>query len=310
VAWADDPYDSNPNEGVEWRSLWALRADTNGVAPFNRPAGWDTDGDGMPDSWEIAHGLNPSVANNNGDFDNDFYTDLEEYMNEVAAWPAPGPILFIGDRDNRYAMIFNWRVNGLPVNITNQGSVTTSSQWQPSRYDTAIISNTIVIVDAIGQHAGTLRLTNNATLDITNGWLEASSLHIGAGCTLAVRPVGTLRLTGSGSITLAPGATFTNAGTLDIMTWNGTLPPGFVNTGTVLDRSLIKIGSAQASGPNFQVTIQGYLGHNYQLQYRDELTGGTWQNLGASVAGANAPITFTHTNGATAQQRYYRMSVN
>jgi hypothetical protein len=37
--------------------------------PFNRPAGWDADGDGMPDAWEIEHGLNPNVANNNGDFD-------------------------------------------------------------------------------------------------------------------------------------------------------------------------------------------------------------------------------------------------
>ena len=34
------------------------------VAPVppatTRPAGWDTDGDGMPDVWEVAHGLNPS----------------------------------------------------------------------------------------------------------------------------------------------------------------------------------------------------------------------------------------------------------
>ena len=77
------------NEGVEWRNLLALRADpTTGEAALNRPVGWDTDGDGMPDTWEIAHGLNPNVANNNGDFDNDFYTDLEEYLNEIAAWPS------------------------------------------------------------------------------------------------------------------------------------------------------------------------------------------------------------------------------
>ena len=28
-----------------------------------RPAGFDTDNDGMPNAWETAHGLNPSVAN-------------------------------------------------------------------------------------------------------------------------------------------------------------------------------------------------------------------------------------------------------
>jgi hypothetical protein len=30
-----------------------------------RPAGWDTDRDGMPDTWEIARGFNPGVADNN-----------------------------------------------------------------------------------------------------------------------------------------------------------------------------------------------------------------------------------------------------
>jgi len=147
-------------------------------------------------------------------------------------------------------------------------------------------------------------------LDITNGWLEASSLSIGTGCTLAVKSGGTLRLTGSGSITLAPGATFTNAGTLDIMTWSGTLPPGFVNTGTVLDRSLIVMTSYGVSGTNFTATIQGYPGHNYQLQYRDELISGTWQNVGSPVAGASAPIVFTHTNGAINLQRFYRVAAN
>ena len=40
------------------------------------PAGFDTDRDGMPDAWEAAHGLNPAVADNNGDFDGDGYTNL------------------------------------------------------------------------------------------------------------------------------------------------------------------------------------------------------------------------------------------
>jgi hypothetical protein len=317
-AWADDPYNisgtyvANPaNEGAEWRALWALRA-TNGVAPFTRPANWDTDGDGMPDWWEIKHGLNPNPggANNNADFDNDYYTDLEEYLNEIAAWPAPGPIVFTGDNNHRYALIFNWRVYGVQVNITNLGNVTTFSYWQPSRYDTAVISNTTVIVDAVGQHAGTLRLTNNATLDITNGWFEANTLAIGSGCTLAVEPAGTLRLTGSGTITLATGGAFTNAGTLDIMTWTGTLPAGFVNTGTVLDRSLIEVDSVEVSGSDLQVKIQGYRGHNYQLQYRDDLSGGSWQNAGTFVGGSDALLTLTHTGGATGQQRFYRVAVD
>lgn len=44
----------------------------------------DTDHDGMPDAWESAHGLNPSVANGNADADGDGYTNLEEYLAEMA----------------------------------------------------------------------------------------------------------------------------------------------------------------------------------------------------------------------------------
>jgi hypothetical protein len=311
IAWADDPFNSDPNEGVEWRNMLAFRANTNtAAAPFNRPAGWDTDSDGMPDNWEIEHGLNPSVANNNDDFDNDGYTDLEEYLNDVAAWPSPGAIYFTGATNSRYALIYNWQVTGEPVNIAGLGTVTTSSRWQPSRYDTAVISNATVVVDAVGQNTGILRLTNNGTLNITAGWLKAGALAIGSGCTLAVQPAGALRLTGSGSITLSGGGTFTNAGTLDIMTWSGTLPAGFVNTGTVLDRSLIRVQSVVPSGADVQVNIQGYRCHNYQLQYSDDLSGGTWTNVGSPVAGADAFLALTHSGGAAAQQRFYRVAVD
>jgi len=311
MAWADDPFDNSPSEGVEWRAMLALRADSNSfAAPFNWPAGWDTDQDGMPDHWEQEHGLDPNVANNNGDFDCDLYTDLEEYLNEVAAWPAPGEIIFTGATNNRYALIHNWRVTGVPVNISGIGNLPTSSPWQPSRYDTAVISNFSVVVDSVGQHAGTLALRSGATLDITNGWLKANSLDVGAGCALNVAPGGTLRLAGSGSITLGGGATFTNAGMLDIVSWNGTLPAGLVTTGTVLDRNSIRVDSAGLNGQDFEATIQGHRGHAYQLQVRNEPASGTWQNVGAPVAGEGAPIILTHEGGATADARLYRVAVD
>jgi len=42
----------------------------------------DTDRDGMPDDWEIAHGLNPSDSSDGAkDTDGDGYTNVEEYLN-------------------------------------------------------------------------------------------------------------------------------------------------------------------------------------------------------------------------------------
>jgi hypothetical protein len=46
----------------------------------------DADSDGMPDAWERAHGLDPNdAADGPRDKDRDGYTNLEEYLNEVAA---------------------------------------------------------------------------------------------------------------------------------------------------------------------------------------------------------------------------------
>jgi pectate lyase len=50
----------------------------------SRPAGFDTDGDGMPDAWETANGLDPAQpADGIGDADGDGYTNLEEYLNSL-----------------------------------------------------------------------------------------------------------------------------------------------------------------------------------------------------------------------------------
>ena len=43
----------------------------------------DTDGDGMPDAWEIANGLNPNVANANGKDLSAVYDNIEVYFNSL-----------------------------------------------------------------------------------------------------------------------------------------------------------------------------------------------------------------------------------
>ena len=70
----------------------AIVADENAVGgqpsmpTVSRPAGFDSDGDGMPDSWEAAHGLNAGDASDGAaDADGDGYTSLEDYLNALAS---------------------------------------------------------------------------------------------------------------------------------------------------------------------------------------------------------------------------------
>ncbi len=197
------------------------------IPQVHRPSNWDTDLDGMPGQWESARGLDPNdPADRNGDYDNDGYTNLEEYLNDTGAFPAVQAIVWDGEVNDRYARIENWDI-----------------AFQPSRFDTAIISGATASVDAIDQHAGILQLTDNATLSITNGWLDvATRLETGEGTLTDVGNDGAMiagdvlnnglfRLTGDADLTVS--GTFTNNGILDISEWNGTLPANLVNLGTI-----------------------------------------------------------------------------
>ena len=45
---------------------------------------FDSDGDGMPDEFELAYGTQPNSADHNGDIDGDGYTNLENYLHWAA----------------------------------------------------------------------------------------------------------------------------------------------------------------------------------------------------------------------------------
>jgi pectate lyase len=57
------------------------------VSPISREANFDTDRDGMPDSWEIERGFDPNnSADGTQDKDEDGYTNVEEYLHELGGY--------------------------------------------------------------------------------------------------------------------------------------------------------------------------------------------------------------------------------
>jgi hypothetical protein len=247
---------NDPSHGTEWNALLGLRSPAaggiGGTGAYVRPAGYDADGDGIPDAWEKAHGLNPNIANNNADFDGDGYTNLEEYLNDVAAFPAPRPLIFKSS-SGRYEQYANWNTSGSATDL----------RWQPSRYDEAQINAGVCTLSSVGQHAGVLKIAANANdtavLNITAGWLKVEqSMNIGTDLSK-----GTLNLNG-GELTVqtlnkGSGGEFNFTGgklhaatvSFDLTNQGGTIAPGdpigsFDSAGTYVQGS--GIGQTHVAG--------------------------------------------------------------
>ena len=78
----------------------------------------------------------------------------------------------------------------------------------------------------------------------------------------------------------------------------------------MLTRSLLKVDKCLVTNADFSLTMHGYSSHTYQLQYRDDLGTGSWQNISSPVNGADAVFTLTHSSGVGAGKRCYRVSVS
>ena len=73
----DSQEDNKPEGADENWSAWPTL--NTAAAPV------DTDGDGMPDEWETAHGLNPNDISDGKTVGSDGYTNLENYLNSLVA---------------------------------------------------------------------------------------------------------------------------------------------------------------------------------------------------------------------------------
>ncbi|WP_338689386.1 hypothetical protein [Haloferula helveola] len=98
---------------------------------------------------------------------------------------------------------------------------------------------------------------------------------------------GSLVIKGTADLEVA--GTFTNDGFLDLLNYTGSLPAGFVNNGSVLNRDNADLtASIRLDGEEGTITVPGYAGHSYQLQSSTTLQSGEWQDVGdALTSGGN-----------------------
>ncbi|RJQ76859.1 MAG: hypothetical protein C4519_14185 [Desulfobacteraceae bacterium] len=78
----NDALDAFPYDSLEW-----LDTDSDGIG---NNADEDDDGDGMPDIWELAHGLNPLVDDAFSDLDGDGTFNIDEYTHGSDPSNVPG----------------------------------------------------------------------------------------------------------------------------------------------------------------------------------------------------------------------------
>jgi formylmethanofuran dehydrogenase subunit C len=184
---------------------------------------------------------------------------------------------------------------------------------------------------------GNVSVQSGGALNISGGSLTAATTTVSAGGSLIDDGALTTALTNNGTVFANTGSvvtvtgsiinngtvivtngtafdssgTFTNNGILDIMTGWPDLPPRFVNNGTVLTSSVVKVKGVTFTGTGgMTIVIQTYTGHTYQLQSESSLKS-TWANVTGNVTtqtDGNGVMTFTLSN-VTGNSLFYRIQV-
>ena len=201
--------------------------------------------------------------------------------------------------------------------------------------NTTVSAGTLQVSGSISNAAQVI-VTNVATLQLASGKITTGAVHIytnafllgcgkitgvlindgtmvsdcGTNMTLtgAVTNNGTMRIT-AGTQLIASGP-FVNNGLLDIINAAGSLPPGFVNNGVVLDSTSVRVLQSAITGQDFLAQILSVIGHTYQLQRSTSLSPASWSDIGTSQTGTGASLTFTNSGALAQPQGFYRFKVN
>ncbi|MGA2140672.1 MAG: hypothetical protein ABSH14_17610, partial [Verrucomicrobiia bacterium] len=192
----------------------------------------------------------------------------------------------------------------------------TNANGQVLTVGNGVASATLNLLGGISSLGNGLHVSANATLTGC-GTINGNVTIDSGGTVLAncgaltfagiVTNNGTMRAN-SGSALESYG-TVVNNSTIDIINGATNFPGRFVNNGTVLTASSVKISQMSKSGQGMVIQIPSVTGHTYQLQYTTSLTPPTWTPTGASQSGNGGALTFTDSGGAANPQRFYRVAV-
>ena len=316
------------NDRVEWKDSTTSTLD-NTVAPYTTGTEYHIvmmiqPGGGASGSTRVTWYAAPSSASSLGSakgtfdttnslaalVDTNFWLGRSEYTGDSTASASYNEVR-IWNRtfsSTELATLHSAGPDSVPLGGTTvTGTLPSSSELSLSGTGQFDAGNSTQQVASLSSGTGSTVSLSGGTLIIGSGGNAAATFGgtlLGSG---TVINNGILRLVGNASI--PSNLILINNGVLDLMTWQGTFPAGFTNNGTVLDRSAVAVKSIWIENTDVKLTIQGYKGHNYQLQVRQDLSSGNWTNIGNPMTGTDAALTLIHSGGRTNSKGFYHVLV-
>lgn len=89
----------------------------------NRPDGWDSDGDGMPDEWEMANGFNPDDSADGNYINAEGYTALEKYLASIMGENINGEFGPASSIRIEHAVKFDINLNGNILTLSGDSDI-------------------------------------------------------------------------------------------------------------------------------------------------------------------------------------------
>jgi autotransporter-associated beta strand protein len=195
---------------------------------------------------------------------------------------------------NAGTLIVNGSLGATPVTVAAGATLILNGTISGSVTVNGLLSGSGVLNGPLTNNAGGKVLITGGTFTVNNSVVNNGTFVLRAGAGL-----------------LSGGASFQNNGTFDVITAGSpALPANFVNQGTVLDASVLRILSLVNTGTNVLLTVNGYSDHTFQLQSSSDLTLPSFANIGPAQSGSTgSALTFTDP-GASSPQQFYRVFVN